>query len=54
MAKKTTSKRQTKPRAVSLHVGLNSVSPAHYAGWSGDLVACEFDAEERYAPPRGS
>jgi hypothetical protein len=49
MAKKTTRKRQTKPRAVSLHVGLNSVSPAHYAGWSGDLVACEFDAEDMAA-----
>ena len=30
-------------RGVSLHIGLNSVDPKHYGGWSGDLVACEFD-----------
>jgi hypothetical protein len=28
---------------------LNSVNPAHYAGWSGDLVACEFDARDMAA-----
>jgi metacaspase-1 len=33
-------------RAMSLHIGLNSVSPAHYGGWSGDLNACEFDAND--------
>ena len=32
------------PRGLSLHIGLNSVSPAHYGGWSGDLSACEYDA----------
>src|SRR5687768_832329 len=30
----------------SLNIGLNSVDPAHYAGWDGALVACEADAED--------
>lgn len=34
------------PKGVSLAVGLNSVDPNHYQGWSGDLVACEFDAQD--------
>jgi hypothetical protein len=33
-------------RGVSVHIGLNSVDPKHYQGWSGDLVACEFDAND--------
>lgn len=33
-------------KAMSLHIGLNSVSSAHYGGWSGDLNACEFDAND--------
>jgi hypothetical protein len=33
-------------RGYSLHVGLNSVDPAHYEGWDGALTACEFDAED--------
>ncbi|MEO7190193.1 MAG: caspase family protein [Vicinamibacterales bacterium] len=40
--------RQT-PRALSLHLGLNSVSPAAYGGWSGELAACEFDAKDMAA-----
>jgi len=36
-------------RAASVHIGLNSVSPAHYGGWSGDLAACEFDANDMAA-----
>jgi metacaspase-1 len=32
------------PQAISLHIGLNSVDPSHYGGWSGPLVACEADA----------
>ena len=36
-------------RGLSLHIGLNSVDPKHYAGWSGDLVACEFDANDMAA-----
>ncbi|MBG9582273.1 peptidase C14 [Bacillus thuringiensis] len=34
------------PKGFSLHIGLNSVDPQHYSGWSGDLVACEADAED--------
>ncbi len=30
----------------SLHLGLNAVNPAHYAGWSGELAACEADADD--------
>ena len=33
-------------KGISLHVGLNSVDPSHYHGWSGDLAACEFDAKD--------
>lgn len=29
-----------------LAVGLNSVDPTHYQGWSGDLVGCENDARD--------
>lgn len=36
-------------KGISLHLGLNSVDPAHYAGWSGDLNACEADAEDMLA-----
>ncbi|MDW9414240.1 peptidase C14, caspase catalytic subunit p20 [Sinorhizobium meliloti] len=34
------------PSGISLHIGLNAVSPAHYAGWEGPLRACEFDASD--------
>lgn len=37
------------PVALSLHIGLNAVSPAHYGGWSGDLAACEADADDMQA-----
>lgn len=33
-------------RGIALTIGLNSVDPNHYAGWSGDLNACEADAED--------
>ena len=36
-------------RGFSLHIGLNSVSPAAYGGWSGPLAACEFDANDMAA-----
>ena len=36
-------------KAMSLHVGLNAVNPKHYEGWSGELVACEFDAQDMAA-----
>ncbi|MEP9356025.1 caspase family protein [Xanthobacter sp. KR7-65] len=32
-------------KGLSLHVGLNSIDPAHYQGSSGLLAACEADAE---------
>lgn len=32
-------------RAVSLHIGVNSVDPAGYGGWSGPLSGCEADAD---------
>ena len=38
-----------KPRARSLHAGLNAVSPDAYEGWSGPLAACEFDATDMAA-----
>ena len=31
---------------LSLHIGINEVSAAHYAGWTGPLAACEFDAHD--------
>ena len=31
---------------ISLHIGLNSVDPAGYGGWSGDLGGCEPDARD--------
>ena len=34
------------PRGISLHIGLNQVDPTHYAGWKGELVACENDARD--------
>jgi hypothetical protein len=35
-----------KPKARALCVGLNSVDPRHYQGWSGPLSACEYDAQD--------
>jgi hypothetical protein len=39
-------------KALSLHIGLNAVSGAAYAGWTGPLVACEFDAHDMAAIAR--
>ena len=36
------------PKGISLHLGLNTVDPAHYAGWSGPLNACEADAKDMH------
>ncbi|MFM7845276.1 MAG: caspase family protein [Planctomycetota bacterium] len=36
-------------QGISLHIGLNSVDPMHYQGWSGDLAACEYDAKDMAA-----
>lgn len=33
-------------KGYSLHLGLNTVDPDHYGGWSGPLVACEADAQD--------
>ncbi len=41
-----------KPRALSLHLGLNLVSAAAYEGWEGPLAACEFDANDMAAIAR--
>lgn len=41
-------------KAMAIHIGLNAVSPAHYEGWTGDLVACEFDAKDMAAISRAS
>jgi hypothetical protein len=30
----------------SIHIGLNQVDPDKYGGWSGDLMACESDADD--------
>ena len=42
-------------KGISLHVGLNRVDPAQYAGWTGTLNACEADAVsiEEIARARG-
>lgn len=42
-------------QALSLHVGLNLLNPAHYAGWDGALAGCENDAiaMERLARSQG-
>ncbi|MDX1170775.1 peptidase C14, caspase catalytic subunit p20 [Sinorhizobium medicae] len=45
-ARTTSSRAKDGPTGRSLHVGLNSVSTAHYAGWEGPLRACEFDAND--------
>jgi hypothetical protein len=34
------------PKGLALTIGLNSVDPKHYGGWSGKLNACEADAED--------
>lgn len=36
-------------KAQAVCIGLNSVDPKHYQGWSGDLLACEADAEDMLA-----
>lgn len=36
-------------RGISIHIGLNTVDPAHYNGWDGLLKACEHDAKDLQA-----
>ena len=45
----TTARTQRPAKALSLHIGLNGVSAAAYAGWDGPLSACEFDANDMSA-----
>src|SRR4029453_12860588 len=33
-------------QGIALHIGLNSVDPQKYEGWSGPLNACEADAND--------
>jgi metacaspase-1 len=33
-------------KGMALTIGLNAVDPKHYSGWPGELVACEFDAND--------
>lgn len=40
------------PNGISLHIGLNTVDPAHYQGWDGALSACEYDAKDMLAIAR--
>ena len=39
----------TKPKGISLHIGLNAVNASDYGGWDGPLAACEFDANDMAA-----
>jgi metacaspase-1 len=48
----TPSRPPSKAKALSLHLGLNSVNPAAYEGWDGPLAACEFDANDMAALAR--
>ena len=47
--KKPASTALAQPKSLSLHIGLNAVSAAAYAGWDGPLAACEFDANDMAA-----
>ena len=40
-------------RGISIHIGVNRVDPAHYQGWSGELGACEYDANDMAALAKG-
>ena len=37
------------PKGAALTIGLNAVDPTHYGGWSGELNACEADADDMSA-----
>ena len=52
MADKRRKASPTKVRALSLHIGLNTVSASAYGGWTGPLAACEFDANDLAALAR--
>lgn len=48
-ATNTTGRAAAARKALSLHLGLNTVSAAAYEGWTGPLAACEFDANDMTA-----
>ncbi len=48
----TASRPTAKAKALSLHLGLNTVNPSAYEGWDGPLAACEFDANDMAALAR--
>ena len=51
-----TQPRPAKPRqaqGMSLHIGINEVQASAYAGWTGPLAACEFDASDLAALAKG-
>ncbi len=52
MAEKRRKTSANKTRAVSLHIGLNTVSASAYGGWTGPLASCEFDANDMAALAR--
>ena len=41
-------------KGISLHIGINSVDPKHYADWDGKLNACEQDARDMLAIAKAS
>jgi hypothetical protein len=47
--RKSTAKKTARPKGMSVHIGLNGVDPRHYAGWDGQLLACEQDAKDMAA-----
>ena len=49
MAKTKKAEARSNGKGLSLHAGLNAVSPAAYGGWDGPLAACEFDANDMAA-----
>ena len=36
-------------KGIAVSLGLNAVDPKHYGGWSGQLVACEADADDMFS-----
>jgi len=44
----------TLAKGLAVTLGLNAVDPKHYAGWSGELNACEADAEDMAAIAKSS
>ena len=49
MARKPGTGSTTSPKAISLHIGLNTVYAADHGAWHGPLAACEFDAQDMAA-----